>query len=127
MMRKQKTQRVLERLFLTAILLLLALPSESFAQAASLADVGVDLVEQTQSIPNLYWAAAYVLGFGFTIAGLIKMRDYVDSPADSPMKDALVRLAVGAALLITPFIVNISAGTYGGVQSEFYEVQALGY
>ena len=51
------------------------------------------------------------MGVGFTIAGLFKLKEYVDDPTSGNMKNALIRLAVGAMLILLPFVISTSATT----------------
>lgn len=90
-----------------------ALMSAGSAEAGGLAEVSGTLQTQLGSIPQLFTSASYVMGVGFTIAGLFKLKEYVDDPSGSAMKDALIRLALGALLILLPFVINTSANTVG--------------
>lgn len=81
------------------------------AQAQGLADVSDELQGQLGTIPILFTSASYVMGVGFTIAGLFKLKEYVDDPTSGNMKNALIRLALGATLILLPFVIETSADT----------------
>ena len=75
----------------------------------------------------MFVSAAYVMGVGFAIAGLFKLKEHVDDPGGSAMKDALIRLGLAGALLILPFVINTSADTFGGDDEETFEVDDIGF
>ena len=91
-----------------------SLISASQSKAGGLTDVSTQLQTQLGSLPQLFTSASYVMGVGFTIAGLFKLKEYVDDPTSGNMKNALIRLALGAMLILLPFVINTSAETAGG-------------
>ncbi len=80
---------------------------------AGLGQVSKDIQGQLGEIPSLFTSAAYIMGVGFTIAGLFKLKEYVDDPSSGNMKNALIRLAVGALLILIPFVITTSSDTMG--------------
>lgn len=100
----------------TGALLLFINPA--FAQAAAnIGTVMTTVTTNTGTIPTLLTSLSYITGIGFTIMGLIKMRDYVDNPSQNFMKDALARLGIGAALILLPFAIQVAAGSVGAAAS----------
>lgn len=98
--------------FTTGALLLFINPALA-QDALDVGDVMGSVTTNTGPIPTLLTSLSYVTGVGFTIMGLIKMRDYVDNPSQNYMKDALARLGIGAALILLPFVINVAANTIG--------------
>ena len=95
---------------------LLLFSNGAWAQNNGPANVGTvmnSVIFNMGFIPALTSSISYITGIGFTIMGLIKMRDYVDNPSQNFMKDALARLLIGAALILLPFAVQVAAGTIG--------------
>ena len=76
-------------------------------------------------IPLVITALSYITGIGFTIMGLIKMRDFVDDPSQNFMKDALVRLGIGALLILLPFAIRVAANTVGATDNSVIVAPAL--
>ena len=57
--------------------------------------------------PVLFTYAAYILGIGLVIAGLLRFRAYVDDPSRAALKDALIRFGAGVGLILLPWVVTI--------------------
>lgn len=95
---------------ITGALLLLSVHAHAGVNVGTVMD---NVTTNTGTIPTLFTSLSYVTGVGFTIMGLIKMRDYVDNPSQNFMKDALARLGIGAALILLPFAITVAAGTIG--------------
>ncbi len=92
----------------------LLLLSPKQAQAQNVGTVMDSVTFNMGWIPALFSSISYLTGIGFTIMGLIKMRDYVDNQSQNHMKDALARLGIGAALIALPFAINVAIDTIGG-------------
>ena len=69
-------------------------------------------------IPNLITTTAFVAGLAMAIAGVFKIKAHVDNPAQAPLKDGLIRLAIGGALLAFPMLTNVMMGSIGGDQND---------
>ncbi len=90
------------------------------ATTSNLAEITQELDCEISTVPTLLRSVCYIMGIGFTIAGLLKLKEYVDDPNRSFMKDALIRLGVGAMLIFLPWVIVTSAATFGaeGLQTE---------
>jgi len=90
--------------------------SSAFAVAAATKDFSftTKAIETSASrIPNLISTTAFIAGIGMAIAGVFKIKAHVDNPAQAPLKDGLIRLAVGGALLAFPLLTNLMVGLIG--------------
>jgi hypothetical protein len=99
--------------------------SEAFAQTNPLGTAATDkgfakvtnnFKGQLASIPALMTNAMIVLGIGFTIGGLFKLKSYTEGEADD-LKAAIIRLFLGALLLAIPFVLSMSQETLGSDQA----------
>lgn len=63
---------------------------------------------QLSAIPAFFSTACYVVGIGMVIAGLFKLKEYVDDPSSGALQDALIRLVLGGLLILLPFAVEIA-------------------
>lgn len=100
-------------------------PSTSWAVGASNADFSdaTKAIETSASrIPNLITTTAFVAGIAMAIAGIFKLKAHVDNPAQAPLKDALIRLAIGGALLAFPLLTNMMVGLIGQETSDAHLV-----
>ena len=109
----------LPRLFSASFIATVATVGQANATGKSdLKDVTNQLTDSLEGLPVLFTSAAYIIGIGFVIAGLFKLKEFVDDPAQGNMKDALIRLGVGALMILLPFAIELSAGTIGADDGE---------
>ncbi len=71
------------------------------------------MVESSRALPNLITTTAFVAGIALAIAGVFKIKAHVDNPAQAPLKDGMIRLAVGGALIAFPLLTNLMVGAIG--------------
>lgn len=119
-MNKEKLMTDIFKGLLTAMVIALALPDAAFAQAVT---GGVDLGAAASNIMTndvgpiaplvsaLFWVAGGVM-MG---AGALKLKEHAENPGQTPMRQGISRMAVGAALLTIPFfsqfVVNTMSNT----------------
>ncbi len=76
------------------------------AQAMGIRDITNNLINTSGAFTDLIGTAAYIGGFGYTLAGLVKLKAHVDNPGNTPTKDYASRLTAGGALVSMPYIVT---------------------
>ena len=96
--------------------------------ATSASATGGAVVDAGSLVSNLITASAgftqllnvlgYVGGSGLAVAGIFKLKQHVDNPGQTPMKDGVMRLASGGALLSLPFMTQVMQGSVGEGQSS---------
>ena len=57
-----------------------------------------------ESVPGLLTALAYMFGILLGVLGILKIKDHVENPSQTPLKDGAIRLAAGGALFALPII-----------------------
>jgi hypothetical protein len=100
-----------------AVMTAAVLMSESasaFAQGVNFTDVTKNITQSTSTLPNLISTVAYIGGVGMGVAGIFKLKQHVDNPSQTPMKDGLVRLGSGGGLLVLPYMTEAMMGTVSG-------------
>ena len=70
-----------------------------------------NITSASNRFTQLMTLLGYVGGSGFAIAGIYKLKLHVDNPGNTPLKDGLMRLAAGGALLSLPFIIRVIQGS----------------
>ncbi len=70
-----------------------------------------NIVTSTASLPSLISTVAYIGGIGLGVAGIFKLKQHVDNPGQTPMKDGLVRLGAGGGLLALPYLTSAMMGS----------------
>lgn len=64
--------------------------------------IAANITTQIGTLPGFITALAYILGVLFAVLGLLKIKDHVENPSNAPLKDGLIRLAIGGALFVVP-------------------------
>lgn len=83
------------------------------ANATGFTNVTNNILASSQDTPKLILTVAYVAGLGFGVLGVLKLKGHVDSPQQVPLKDGLMRLAAGGALLAFPALLDAMQQTVG--------------
>lgn len=65
------------------------------------------------SLPGLISAIAYLFGVLIGVLGILKIKDHVENPTQTPLKDGAIRLAAGGALFALPIIFESMLNTIG--------------
>lgn len=68
----------------------------------------------TVGIPAFMNGLAYLLGMIFGVWGLIKIRDHVNSPSQTPLHEGIMRLLAGGAFFALPVITSVIQTTLTG-------------
>lgn len=88
------------------------------AYAQNFQNVTDNILNASASIPGLVSTVAYIAGLGLGVLGVLKIKDHVENPSQTPLKDGAIRLGAGGALLALPFLYtviqnNLSNGNTG--------------
>ena len=83
-----------------------------------------NITESIEELPGLISALAYMIGLLMGVLGIIKIKDHVENPTQTPMKDGAVRLAAGGALFGLPIVMESMLTTIGET-SAFVEPAEL--
>ena len=75
---------------------------EAFAAATSFNAISQRLTTQISDLPGLFTAVAYIFGVLLAILGLLKIKEHVEQPTQTPLKDGAIKLCIGGALLVVP-------------------------
>ena len=78
--------------------------SDAYATSKTFNDISSNITKGIASIPGLLAAISYVMGLIFSILGVLKIKDHVENPSQTQLKDGAIRLAVGGALFGLPII-----------------------
>ena len=104
-------QRVI--LFLLAALVVVADPSQAFAQN-TVGDAIQNFRDSITDTPHLVSAFAYVIGIACGIWGVLKIKDHVDAPMQTPLRAGVLRLLAGGGLLALPMVTEAVKETWMG-------------
>lgn len=76
-------------------------------------DVARNITESIEELPGLITGISYMLGLLMGVMGVLKLKDHVENPTQTPMKDGAVRLAAGGALFGLPIVFESMLNTIG--------------
>ena len=73
-----------------------------------------------QDLPGLLTGLSYMFGILLGVLGVMKIKDHVENPTQTPLKDGAIRLAAGGALFALPILFEAmfeTVGTGAGVNA----------
>lgn len=99
----------------------LATPGNDFS------DIAENITESIEELPGLLAALSYLLGLLLGVLGILKIKDHVENPSQTEMKDGAIRLASGGALFALPIVFESMRNTIGSTTFDVgaAELQAV--
>ena len=90
---------------------MLASQTASATTANNFSKISENIGTSIEGAPGLVSAIAYLVGLLLAVLGCMKIRDHIDNPANTPLKEGMSRLIIGASLFALPFILDVLATT----------------
>ncbi|MGH1403877.1 MAG: hypothetical protein ACRBDL_06505 [Alphaproteobacteria bacterium] len=75
--------------------------------------IAFNITQSVATLPALVSALAYLFGVLLSVLGIMKIKDHVENPTQTPLKDGAIRLAAGGALFAIPIIMEAMYETIG--------------
>ena len=110
MIKKLQTK---SRVMSTALVTGLMLGSSGDAHANNMSSIAKNITTSIESVPGLLTGLAYMFGILIGVLGILKIKDHVENPQQTPLKDGAVRLAAGGALFALPIVYEAMFETVG--------------
>lgn len=106
-------------------------PTLAFAQSVQTGTSGITPVKTTEytdqsfstifervatsfgGLPGLIANFAYLMGIVFAIGGILKVKEHVEDPSRTQLKDGAMRLVAGGALFALPWVMSTMTATIG--------------
>lgn len=79
----------------------------------SFTKIGTTITSQINGLPGLATSLAYISGLTLGILGIMKIKDHVENPSNTPLKDGAIRLAAGGALFAVPIVTEAAQNLIG--------------
>jgi len=80
------------------------------------------------SLPGLLTGLSYLFGILLGVLGIMKIKDHVENPTQTPLKDGAIRLAAGGALFALPIVFESMFETVGeGNNAQAATLNAVGF
>ena len=67
-----------------------------------------------EELPGLISSTAYLMGLLFGVVGILKLKEHVESPDRTPLKEAITRFLIGGALFTIPTVYEAMYNAIGG-------------
>ena len=95
------------------IVALMAGSQDAHAAGQNFSDIAGNITDSIEELPGLISGLAYLVGLLMGALGIMKIKDHVENPTQTPMKDGAVRLAAGGALFGLPIVFESMLNTIG--------------
>ncbi len=83
------------------------------AKANTFSDIAENITESVALLPGLLTGIAYLVGLLMGVLGVLKVKDHVENPSQTPLKDGAIRMASGGALFALPIVYESMQNTIG--------------
>lgn len=88
--------------------------TSAYAAAAggnNFSSIAQNITTSIASIPGLLTALCYLFGLLLGVLGVLKIKDHVENPTQTPLKDGAIRLAAGGILFALPILMEAMNNT----------------
>lgn len=99
--------------FQAAFIIGLVFSGEAKAAGNDFSDIARNITQSIEEVPGMITGISYMLGLLLGVVGVLKLKDHVENPTQTPMKDGAVRLAAGGALFGLPIVFESMLNTIG--------------
>ena len=83
------------------------------ASGNNFSSIAQNIADSIEELPGLLASLAYLVGMLMGVLGVLKLKDHVENPTQTPMKEGAIRLAVGGALFALPMLFESMQNTIG--------------
>ncbi len=97
-------------------LLLLMAASPAYA-AVNFSTITNNIADSLSTLPGVITALSYLMGLIFGVMGVLKLRQHVEDPRSTPLKEAVIRFLAGGALFALPIAYEAMYVTIAGDNS----------
>jgi hypothetical protein len=93
--------------------LLLSTTQAHAAGGNNFSSIASNIITSIASLPGLLSGVAYMFGILLGVLGILKIKDHVENPGQTPLKDGAIRLAAGGGLFALPLVYEAMTNTIG--------------
>lgn len=87
--------------------------SPAYAAGNDWSSIARNITTSIEELPGLVTALSYMIGLLLGVVGVMKIKDHVENPTQTPLKDGAIRLAAGGALFGLPIVFESMLNTIG--------------
>lgn len=98
------------------------------AAGNNFSNIASNIASSIADLPGLLSALAYMFGILLGVLGVMKIKDHVENPSQTPLKDGAIRLAAGGALFALPILYDAMFTTIGsGTTTQAATLKAVSF
>ena len=75
--------------------------------------IAKNITTSIQSLPGLLTGVSYMMGILLGVLGILKIKDHVENPGQTPLQHGAIRLAAGGGLFALPIVYEAMLNTIG--------------
>ena len=79
----------------------------------NMSSIAENIIDSITDLPKLLSGLSYLVGLLLGVLGVLKIKDHVENPTQTPIKDGAIRLAAGGALFALPILFEAMNATVG--------------
>lgn len=101
---------------------------DAHAGGNNFSSIGSNIIASIADLPSLLSGLAYMFGMLLAVLGVMKIKDHVENPGQTPLKDGSIRLAAGGGLFAIPIVSEAMTNTVGsGAQATQAGLTAVSF
>ena len=112
MLKTIKTHSLVASAALTSVLL-----TSNVAHATNFSTFASNFTTSIQDFPKVISPVSYLAGMLFIVLGVLKIKDHVENPTQTPIREGAIRLGAGGACLVIPVIATAAINSLGGTST----------
>lgn len=99
------------------------------ASANDFSNVVTNIGDSINNLPGLITGVSYMMGITLGVLGILKIKDHVENPGQTPLQQGAIRLAAGGGLLALPMVYEAMIETIGsdGTGATTYTAPAISF
>jgi len=86
---------------------------DAFAGTSDINDIADNAIASTSALPGLVSALSYALGLLLGVLAVLKFKEHVENPQQTPLRTPIIRLLAGGALMALPIVYEAARETIG--------------
>lgn len=79
--------------------------------------IAENITTSISSLPGLLTGVSYMLGILLGVLGILKIKDHVENPTQTPLQHGAIRLTAGGGLFALPIVYEAMQSTIGDGQA----------
>ncbi|MCD8497296.1 MAG: hypothetical protein LRZ85_03955 [Alphaproteobacteria bacterium] len=79
--------------------------------------IAENITTSINQLPGLVTGLSYLIAIILGVLGIMKIKDHVENPSQTPLKEGAIRLAAGGALFALPIIMEAMLNTISGEEA----------